>query len=113
MRLDSDFGLLRESIVHELLIHEEDKILVYRRGPLLFAVNLHPTQSQTELRIPAPASADYRTVLSTDEKIFAGHGRATSADVHPIHLEAFAGQDRHIRIYLPSRVGVALAPIGR
>ena len=74
--LDTDFHLLTDHLIEQLALHEDTHQLVYRRGPLVFAFNFHPTESFADLRIPVPDKSDYRVVLSTDDRAFAGLGRS-------------------------------------
>ncbi len=53
-QLDETFNLLDDPFIEQLMVHEENKLLVYRRGPLVFVFNFHPTQSYADLRIPVP-----------------------------------------------------------
>ena len=59
-------------------MHEDNKQLVYRRGPLVFVFNFHPTESYTDLRIPVPDPKDYKLILNTDDKLFEGFGRVAA-----------------------------------
>ena len=36
------YHLLEDPLIEQLMVHEENKLLVYRRGPLVFAFNFHP-----------------------------------------------------------------------
>jgi 1,4-alpha-glucan branching enzyme len=110
MGLDRTYNLLSDPFIEQLFLHEDMKLLVYRRGPLVFAVNLHPTESYPDLRIPVPDPADYVAVLSTDEAQFAGHGRAIKGTEHLWQDAHFAGRHQSIQLYLPARVALVLAP---
>src|SRR6185503_16487930 len=71
--LDAQFGVLEDGLVEQLAVHEQERVLVYRRGPLVFAFNFHPTESYPGFRIPVPDAADYGIVLETDREDFGGH----------------------------------------
>jgi 1,4-alpha-glucan branching enzyme len=113
MGLDRQFGLLTDPLVEQFFLHEDDKLLAYRRGPLLFAFNLHPNNSYDGLRLPAPDREDYRTVLSTDEERFSGHARTQAGVTYPIQDVPQHGRDQSIQIYLPSRTALVNAPVSR
>jgi 1,4-alpha-glucan branching enzyme len=74
--LDETYRILKDPLIEELWVDEARKVLVYRRGPLVFAFILHPTESYAGLRIPVPDAADYRVVLNSDASEFEGFGLA-------------------------------------
>ncbi|MGH7179441.1 MAG: alpha amylase C-terminal domain-containing protein [Tepidisphaeraceae bacterium] len=110
MRLDERFNLLNDPFIEQLLIHEDNKQLVFRRGPLLFVFNFHATSSYSDWRIPVPDRADYQTVLDTDNAEFAGHARVSGNMKYPWQSIAASGRDQSIQIYLPNRSAQVLAP---
>src|ERR1041384_4507365 len=81
--LDQRFNLLNDPFIELLALHEDSRQLVYRRGPLVFAFNFHPTESYTGLRIPVPDPHDYKVILNTDDKQFSGPGLTTPDMVYP------------------------------
>src|SRR5581483_8075942 len=68
LSLDPNFNLLADPLIEQLSVHEDNKTLVYRRGPLVFAFNFHPTESYAALRIGVPDPTDYTLILDTDDK---------------------------------------------
>ena len=108
--LDAEYGLLLDPLIEQLALHEDTRQLVYRRGPLVFAFNFHPTESYTDLRIPVPDAGDYRVVLNTDDVQFGGHGRGASGAVYPGQAVPMYGREQSVLIYLPSRSAQVLAP---
>lgn len=110
LALDPEFGLLRDALIEQLALHEDTRQLVYRRGPLVFAFNFHPTQSYASLRIPVPDAADYRVVLDTDDARLGGLGRVAGT-VYPVQTVPMYGRGQSVQIYLPSRSAQVLAPV--
>jgi 1,4-alpha-glucan branching enzyme len=109
--LDKQFGLLPDPFIEQLALHENEKLLVYRRGPLVFAVNLHSTNSYADLRVPVPDSDDYRVVLDADAAAYAGPDRTGGEGVvYPLQSVPHFGRGQSIQIYLPSRSAQVLAP---
>ncbi len=108
--LDIEFGLLRDPLIEQLALHEDTHQLVYRRGPLVFAVNLNPTESFADLRIPVCDPADYRIILNTDDTQFAGRGLVARGIVYPQQQFPMYGRSQSIQIYLPARSAQVLAP---
>ncbi|MGI4790054.1 MAG: alpha amylase C-terminal domain-containing protein [Janthinobacterium lividum] len=109
--LDSQHSLLLDPLIEQLALHEDTKQLAYRRGPLVFAFNFHPTRSYQDLRFPTPDAADYQVILNTDNAQFGGPGRGTPDFVYPSQPVPMYGREQSIQIYLPSRSAQVLAPI--
>ncbi len=107
--LDIKYNVLTDPFIEQLYVHEENKLLIYRRGPLVFVFNFHPSNSYVDLRIPVPDAADYALILDTDNKSFAGHGR-TGDVVYPWQHVPYGGRNQSIQIYLPNRTAQVLAP---
>jgi len=113
LSLDTRHNLLTDPLIEQLALHEDTKQLAYRRGPLVFAFNFHPTRSYQDLRFPTPDAADYRVILNTDDARFGGLGRGTPDFIYPRQPVPMYGRDQSIQIYLPSRSAQVLAPIFR
>ena len=110
MMLDAAFALLPDPLIEQLALHEDTRQLIYRRGPLVFAFNFHPTESYADLRIPVPDSADYQVVLNTDDARFGGLGRVAPDTRYPRQPVPMYGRAQSVQIYLPSRSAQVLAP---
>jgi len=111
MGLDQNWSLLTDPFIEQLALHDDTKQLVFRRGPLVFVFNFHPTNSYTDLRIPVPDPKDYRIILNTDEKQFAGFGLVAENVVYPRQDLPMYGRNQSIQIYIPSRTAQVLAPV--
>ncbi len=116
--LDFDRAILSLVARHDLFasspvslyIDNHNKVLMYARGDLVFALNFHPTKSHEGYCITLPSSGRYEVVFSTDASSFGGWdrialGRAYAASLHP---------DGHYKlpIYLPARTGLCLVRKG-
>ena len=110
MSLDNTYNLLTDPLIAQLALHQDTHQIVYRRGPLVFAYNLHPTESVADLRIPVPDAVGYRVVLNTDDLEFEGAGRVASGAVYPMQSVPMYGCDQSVQIYLPCRSAQVLAP---
>ena len=106
--LDATYKVLPDPLIERLMIHEERKLLIYRRGPLVFAFNFHPTESYADLRIPVPDPTDYKLILDTDEKPFEGFGRVAPGMKYIWDNAPFEGRNQSIRLYLPNRTAQVL-----
>lgn len=108
--LDEKYNLLEDPFIEQLACHEDTRQLVYRRGPLVFVFNFHPTESYTDLRIPVPDPRDYRVVLNTDDKVFEGFGGVPEGQTYWKQPVPMYGRDQSVQIYLPARTAQVLAP---
>lgn len=89
-------------------VHEDDRVLAFTRGKLLFVFNFHEFQSQTHLNLLVPPGK-YVERLSTDEERYAGHGNLKTAGKQTEHFSLPVAQtDQLITIYLPPLVGLVL-----
>jgi 1,4-alpha-glucan branching enzyme len=109
--LDEAHHILTDKFIEQVMIHEDNKLLVYRRGPLVFAFNFHPTNSYTALRIPVPDPKDYKIILNTDERQFAGHGLVLPNTTYPKQDVPMLERKQSVQVYLPSRTAQVLQPI--
>jgi 1,4-alpha-glucan branching enzyme len=90
------------------LKHEEDKIIAFERGNMLWVFNFHPTKSFTNYWIGVEWTGSYTYVLSTDEDRYGGFKRIDTG-THPISFpEAYQGRKCKIELYLPSRSAFVL-----
>lgn len=109
--LDDRYGLLTDSFIEQLMVHEDTRQLAYRRGPLVFVYNFHPHESFFGLRIPVPDRCDYRVVLDTDRPEFEGQGRVQDGAVYPVQDVPLYGRNQSVQIYIPARTAQVLAPV--
>jgi 1,4-alpha-glucan branching enzyme len=108
--LDSNHQVLSDPLIEQLMVHEDNKLLVYRRGPLVFVFNFHATNSYPDLRIPVPDPADYELILDTDDKEFSGFGRVAKNMRYPREKTPYMNRKQSLRLYLPNRTAQVLAP---
>lgn len=111
LTLDKKEHLLQHKLIEQLLVHEDDKLLVFRRGPLVFAFNFHPSRSYQDLAIPVPDASDYVHVLDTDAEAFEGFARISDGQRYVYRAAPYAGRAQRVQIYLPSRTALVLKPV--
>jgi 1,4-alpha-glucan branching enzyme len=109
-QLDERHRILEDPLIEQLMVHEERKLLVYRRGPLVFAFNFHPTESYSDLRIPVPDPKDYVQILDSDEKRFEGFGRVAPGQTYFRQDVPWENRKQSVQLYLPNRSVQVLAP---
>ena len=102
MHLARETRLLNYDHQELILIHEDHKLLLWRRGPLLFAINLHPNMPQSNVSINWGgefAGTTLTAILSTDDPAFGGYGRIKSGEKLALNKDP-------CQVYLPCRTGV-------
>ncbi len=88
-------------------IHEDQHVLAFERGGLLFVFNFSPNQSYTDYPIPVSRGVDYRPLFSTDDTRYGGFGRVGH---DPVSAYVPGMEGNHVRLYLPARTAMVLAP---
>ena len=83
--------------------HNQDKILIFTVGDLVFAFNFHPVKSFEGYPIPVKEKGRYQVALTSDDPAFDGDGRVDTARVYESG-KIFCGEG--FSCYLPSRTAV-------
>ena len=108
--LDRKYHLLPDPLIEQLMVHEDMRQLIYRRGQLVFAFNFHPNESFEKFRIPVPQQAQYHLILDSDDERFGGHGRINHETIFTWEDIAMYGHKQSIQIYLPTRTALVFSP---
>jgi len=96
---------------HLLFEHINDKVIVFKRGELLFAFNFHPARSHDNYRFDAPPGK-YRMILDTDAAQYGGHGRLIPEQIHLTCVAASGSEKRNLlSLYLPTRTAIVLEAV--
>ena len=61
------------------LAHEEDKVIVYEKGDLLFVFNWNGTRSHENYAVGTQWKSDHYIVYESDAEEFGGHKRLVEA----------------------------------
>lgn len=91
-------------------VHEDDHVIAYERGGLLFAFNFSPNQSFTDYVIPVSRGVDYRVLFSSDDYCYDGYGRVGR---EPVSAYVPGKEGNNVRLYLPARTAMVLCPVDR
>ncbi len=81
-----------------------DKVIIFKRGELLFAFNFHPTNSYTDYGFEIDAGK-YKIVLNTDSSDFGG---SNLNDDSLEHFTVHENSTDYLKLYLPSRTAIVL-----
>ena len=82
-----------------LTVHEDDKVLIFEKGNLVFAFNFHPEKSFDGYPVPAAKVGTYKVILSSDDGVFGGFDRVDKS-------VRYTAQDNGFRCYLPNRSAI-------
>ena len=90
-------------------LHQDDKIIMYNKGDVIFVFNFHPTKSFEGYFVPVATEGKYQVVLSSDDGTFGGQGRVDKEYVY----ETVRTPDDWIgfQCYLPNRSAFVLKKI--
>lgn len=73
--LDNKFSFLASSKQIVSSTSEEDKVIVFERGDLVFVFNFHPENTYDGYKVGCDLPGKYRVALDSDAWEFGGHGR--------------------------------------
>ncbi|KAJ8485537.1 hypothetical protein OPV22_018022 [Ensete ventricosum] len=73
--LDDRFHFLASEKQIVSSISEEDKVIVFERGDLVFVFNFHPENTYSGYKVGCDLPGKYRVALDSDAFEFGGHGR--------------------------------------
>ena len=85
-------------------LHQDDKVIVFSKGDLVFAFNFHPTASFEGYFVPVGREGVYEVALSTDDGKYGGFGRVDVTAQYEAQTGA-NGQSGFL-CYLPSRSAI-------
>ena len=90
--------------------HEEDKVITFEKGDLLFVFNFHPTKSFENYTIGTKWGTKHKIILDSDEERFMGKGRLKYGheNFFPIIEKEFNNRPYNMKVYLPSRTCMIL-----
>lgn len=110
--LETQYGWLSADAGFVSWKHEDDKVITFDRGGLLFVFNFHPTKSFTDYRVAIDVMGSYEIVLSSDDKTFGGFDRLHKNVLYVTEDYGYGGRRYSFKIYIPCRVALVFARKG-
>ena len=90
-------------------MHNDDKVIIYEKGNIVFAFNFSPTQSFEDYFVPVASEGTYEVVLSSDDKKFGGFDRVDT--VYRYTAKPTADGRIGFNCYLPSRTATVFKKV--
>lgn len=99
----------QDTKVVEIWHDDNDQILAYMRGSLIFVYNFSPLYSYTDYGFLVPKGS-YEVILNTDAKEFGGFGFADDEVIHMTSYDPVYEDDgkEWLQLYIPARSAVVL-----
>lgn len=66
---------LKEHDTHQLNMDTHNKVMIFKKGKLIFVFNISPTNSVADYKFFVPEAGEYKLVLNSDNAKFGGHDR--------------------------------------
>ena len=88
-------------------LHEDDKVIAFERGGLVFVFNFAPEKSYEGYVIPVSAGEDHDVLFTSDDYKYGGFGRIAHESVSA-YVPGREGNN--LRLYLPARTCIVLCP---
>ncbi|PRQ27341.1 putative 1,4-alpha-glucan branching enzyme [Rosa chinensis] len=112
--LDEKFSFLSSAKQIVSSTNEEDKVIVFERGDLVFVFNFHPVNTYDGYKVGCDLPGKYRVTLDSDAFEFGGHGRVGHDVDHFTFPEGipgvpetnFNGRPNSFRVLSPPRTCV-------
>ncbi len=89
-------------------MHEDDHVIAFERGGLVFVFNFDPTRAYSDYAIPVSKGVDHQVLFTTDDWCYNGFG-----NIHHDRISAYTPgmEGNNIRLYMPPRTAIVLKPV--
>nr|CAB3446751.1 unnamed protein product [Digitaria exilis] len=110
--LEAKYGVCFMTDDHQYISrkHEEDKVIVFEKGDLVFVFNFHCNNSYSDYRVGCRRRGMYKVALDSDAGLFGGFGRIQHAAEHFTTDCSHDNRPHSFSVYTPSRTCVVYAP---
>ncbi|VAH47604.1 unnamed protein product [Triticum turgidum subsp. durum] len=107
--LEEKYGFMTSEHQYVSRKHEEDKVIIFERGDLVFVFNFHWSNSFFDYRVGCSKPGKYKVALDSDDALFGGFSRLDH-DVDYFTTEhPHDNRPRSFSVYTPSRTAVVYA----
>ncbi|KAI5015079.1 hypothetical protein ZWY2020_056469 [Hordeum vulgare] len=109
--LEEKYGFMTSDHQYVSRKHEEDKVIVFEKGDLVFVFNFHWSNSYFDYRVGCLKPGKYKVVLDSDAGLFGGFGRIHHTGEHFTNGCQHDNRPHSFSVYTPSRTCVVYAPM--
>ena len=87
-------------------LHQQDKIIIYNKGNVVFIFNFNPEKSFDGYFIPVPKAGKYKVILTSDDEAFGGPDRVSKEYIYRAKEtpDGWFG----FQCYLPARCAIVM-----
>ena len=112
MHLDKAFGFVNAPHTYISRKDENDKVVVFERGDLVFVFNFHHSASYQDYRVGCSLPGPYKIVLSSDEGQFGGWENVSKKHDTQYQVKDgdYCNRPKSFQVYAPSRTVAVYAP---
>ncbi|KAA3465054.1 1,4-alpha-glucan-branching enzyme 2-2, chloroplastic/amyloplastic-like [Gossypium australe] len=107
--VEEKYGFMTSEHTYISRKDEQDRVIVFERGNLVFVFNFHWNNSYFDYRVGCAKPGKYKIVLDSDDPLFGGFGRLD----HNAEYFSFEGwyddRPRSFMVYAPNRTAVVYA----
>ena len=109
-KLEDIFSFIESKDQYISTKHEDDKVIVFEKGDLLFVFNFHPVKSFEGYQIGTKWGSKHKIILDSDEEKFMGKGRLKHGHENPFPCikKPFNNRPYNMKVYIPSRTCMVL-----
>ena len=88
-------------------VHEDDKVIAFERGGLVFVFNFSPNRDYRDYAIPVSHGEDHEILFTSDDSRYGGFDRIGHA---PVSAFVPGMNGNFVKLYLPARTCMVLKP---
>ena len=112
LALMREIPLFEKSLIQEIWSNDDDQILAYMRGDLLYVYNFNPVKSFEGYGFLVP-EGKYRVLLNTDAVRFGGNGLCDDTMPHFTNPDVLYHKDNKgwLKLYVPARTAMVLKKV--
>uniref|UniRef100_A0A803MQJ5 1,4-alpha-glucan branching enzyme n=1 Tax=Chenopodium quinoa TaxID=63459 RepID=A0A803MQJ5_CHEQI len=107
--LEEKYGFMTSEHQYISRKAEDDRIIVFERGNLVFVFNFHWSSSYFDYQIGCLKPGKYKIVLDSDDPLFGGFNRIDHNAEHFTFEGSYDNRPRSFLVYAPSRAAVVYA----
>ncbi|KAM0842265.1 hypothetical protein ACQ4PT_058466 [Festuca glaucescens] len=107
--LEERYGFMTSEHQYVSRKHEEDKVIIFERGDLVFVFNFHWSNSFFDYRVGCSKPGKYKVALDSDDGLFGGFSRLDHGVDYFTTEHPHDNRPRSFSVYAPSRTAVVYA----